>query len=184
MLLAARQPAVMESIVYRAAKFSVVRRARVVGGRAVWGEYILHPGSVAVLAVSGNSVLLVRQYRAAVEAWTLEIPAGTLEPGESPESAALREMIEETGYKPLKLTPLAEFYPTPGVSNELIKIYHASELEHVGIDRRDPGEADMEILWVPCDELVRMVNAGEIKDGKTIIAVMTALMRGLMPCRP
>ncbi|MEM1903303.1 MAG: NUDIX hydrolase, partial [Pyrobaculum sp.] len=108
----------MDEVIYRARKFTLVRRARKVGGEMAWGEYLVHPGAVAILAVKDGRVILVRQFRPALGLWTLEIPAGTLESGESPEEAAVREMVEETGYMPLKLIHLLDFYPTPGVSNE------------------------------------------------------------------
>ena len=170
----------MEEVIYRGRKFTLVKRARAVGGRVVWGEYLVHPGAVAVLAVAGGEVLLVRQFRGAVGAWTLEIPAGTLEPGEDPAKAAVREMVEETGYKPLKLKPLIEFYPSPGVSNELIKIFFTDTLEYVGIQGRDPGEEDMEIVKLPPARALEMIDAGEIKDSKTIIAMLAAHRRGLI----
>ena len=171
----------MEEVIYKARKFTLVRRARVVGGRTVWGEYLVHPGAVAVLAVREGKIVMVRQFRPAIGDWTLEIPAGTLEGGEDPESAAVREMIEETGYRPLRLVPLLEFYPTPGVSNELIRIYFTDELEYVGVSGRDPGEADMSVVEVAPGEALRMVESGEVKDGKTIIALLAAQLRGLLP---
>ncbi len=170
----------MEEVIYRGRKFTLVKRAREVGGRIVWGEYLVHPGAVAVLALADGEVLLVRQFRGAIGAWTLEIPAGTLEPGEDPAEAAVREMVEETGYKPLRLEPLIEFYPTPGVSNELIKIYYTDALEHVGIQGRDPGEEDMEIVKLPPARALEMIDAGEIKDSKTVIAVLVAHRRKLI----
>ncbi len=170
----------MEEVIYRGRKFTLVKRAREVGGRVVWGEYLVHPGAVAVLALADGEVLLVRQFRGAIGAWTLEIPAGTLEPGEDPAEAAVREMVEETGYKPLRLEPLIEFYPTPGVSNELIKIYYTDALEHVGIQGRDPGEEDMEIVKLPPARALEMIDAGEIKDSKTVIAVLVAHRRKLI----
>jgi len=170
----------VEEVIYRGRKFTLVKRAREVGGRIVWGEYLVHPGAVAVLALADGEVLLVRQFRGAIGAWTLEIPAGTLEPGEDPAEAAVREMVEETGYKPLRLEPLIEFYPTPGVSNELIKIYYTDALEHVGIQGRDPGEEDMEIVKLPPARALEMIDAGEIKDSKTVIAVLVAHRRKLI----
>ncbi|MGK0548991.1 MAG: NUDIX hydrolase [Pyrobaculum sp.] len=171
----------MEEVIYKAKKFTFVRKARVVGGRTVWGEYLIHPGAVAVLALRGGRIVMVRQFRSAIGEWTLEIPAGTLEGGEDPESAAVREMIEETGYKPLRLVPLLEFYPTPGVSNELIRIYFTDKLEYVGVSGRDPGEVDMSVVEVTPGEALRMVESGEVKDGKTIIALLAARLRGLLP---
>ncbi|ABL88586.1 NUDIX hydrolase [Pyrobaculum islandicum DSM 4184] len=170
----------MEEVIYRGRKFVLVKRARRVGGRIVWGEYLVHPGAVAVLAIDGGKVLLVKQFRGALGQWTLEVPAGTLELGEDPLEAAVREMIEETGYRPLKLEHLIDFYPTPGVSNELIKIYYTNALEYVGVGARDPGEVDMEVVKVEPIELLRMIDGGEIKDGKTIVAALTAWRRGLL----
>ncbi|ACB40801.1 NUDIX hydrolase [Pyrobaculum neutrophilum] len=170
----------MEEVIYRGRKFTLVRRARQVGGGVVWGEYLVHPGAVAVLALNGGKVLLVKQFRGALGQWTLEVPAGTLEPGEDPGEAAVREMVEETGYRPLRLEHLLDFHPTPGVSNELIRIYYTDALEHVGVGGRDPGEVDMEVVEVKPAELLGMVDRGEIKDGKTIVAALVAWKRGLL----
>ncbi|AAL62865.1 NUDIX hydrolase [Pyrobaculum aerophilum] len=170
----------MDEVIYKARKFTLVRRAREVGGRIIWGEYLVHPGAVAVLALTGGKAVLVRQFRPALKSWTIEIPAGTLDGGESPEEAAVREMIEETGYKPLRLTPLLDFYPSPGISNELIRIFYADELEYVGIGRRDPGEIDMEVLLKEPGEVLRAIISGEVKDSKTIIAFLAAKEKGLL----
>ncbi len=170
----------MDEVIYRARKFTLVRRARKVGGEMAWGEYLVHPGAVAILAVKDGRVILVRQFRPALGLWTLEIPAGTLESGESPEEAAVREMVEETGYMPLKLIHLLDFYPTPGVSNELIKIYYTNELKHVGVSGRDLGERDMEVLEIKPKEALSLIDQGEVKDSKTIIALLYASQRGLL----
>ncbi|MEM1597019.1 MAG: NUDIX hydrolase [Pyrobaculum sp.] len=170
----------MDEVIYRARKFTLIRRKRVVGGEEVWGEYLQHPGAVAVLALQGGRALLVRQFRPALGAWTLEIPAGTLEQGEDPHEAAVREMVEETGYRPRALEPLGQFHPTPGVSNELIRLYLARELDYVGVGERDPGEADMEVLWIDVGEALDMVDRGVITDSKTIIAFLLAQRRGLL----
>jgi len=180
-LLTSTLPASMEEVIYRGRKFTLVRRARAVGGRLVWGEYLVHPGAVAVLALVDGAVLLVRQFRPALGRWTLEVPAGTLEPGESPEQAAVREMVEETGYEPLRLVHLLDFYPSPGVSNEVIRLYFTDEARYVGVSGRDEGEVDMEVVKVPPREALRMVDAGEIADGKTIIALLVGRARGLLP---
>jgi len=98
----------MEEVIYRGRKFTLVKRARSVGGRTVWGEYLVHPGAVAVLAVAEGEVLLVRQFRGALGQWTLEVPAGTLEPGEDPAEAATREMVEGAGFKPPRLEAVVD----------------------------------------------------------------------------
>ncbi|MEM1887750.1 MAG: NUDIX hydrolase [Pyrobaculum sp.] len=170
----------MDEVIYRARKFTLVRRARKVGGEMAWGEYLVHPGAVAILAVKDGRVILVRQFRPALGLWTLEIPAGTLESGESPEEAAVREMVEETGYMPLKLIHLLDFYPTPGVSNELIKIFYTNELKYVGVSGRDLGERDMEMLEIKPKEALSLIDQGEVKDSKTIIALLYASQRGLL----
>ncbi|KUO86808.1 MAG: hydrolase [Thermoproteus sp. JCHS_4] len=170
----------MEEVIYRGRKFSLVRRARNVGGRLAWGEYLVHPGAVAVLALVDGEALLVRQFRGALGGRTLEIPAGTLEPGESPEETAARELVEETGYKPLRLEPLLDFYPTPGVSNERIWLFFADRSEHVGIGGRDADEADMEVLKMRPRDVLAMIDRGEIKDGKTVLAFLAAHRRGLI----
>ncbi|KUO90946.1 MAG: hydrolase [Pyrobaculum sp. OCT_11] len=170
----------MEEVIYRGRKFTLVKRARSVGGRTVWGEYLVHPGAVAVLAVAEGEVLLARQFRGALGQWTLEVPAGTLKPGEDPAEAAIREMVEETGYRPLRLELLLDFYPTPGISNERITIYFTDALQHVGVQGRDPGEEDMEVVKLPPSRVLDMIEAGEIKDGKTIIAVLAAYRKRLI----
>lgn len=169
----------MDEVIYRAKKFTLVRRARVLGEKVVYGEYLVHPGAVAILAVKDGKILLVKQFRPAVGQWTLEIPAGTLDEGEKPEEAAVREMVEETGYKPLRLVHLLDFYPTPGVSNELIKIYYTDTLRYVGVSNRDPGEEDMQVVEVNPSEAMAMIDRGEVNDSKTIIALLYAARRGL-----
>jgi ADP-ribose pyrophosphatase len=170
----------VDEVIYRARKFTLVRRAREVGGRVVWGEYLVHPGAVGVLAVVDGKAVLVRQFRPALRSWTLEIPAGTLDGGESPEEAAVREMVEETGYRPVRLVPLLEFYPSPGLSDELIRLYFTDALEYVGVGERDPGEVDMEVVFKTPGEVLRMIESGEVRDGKTIIAFLVARARGLL----
>ncbi|MFN7106506.1 MAG: NUDIX hydrolase, partial [Pyrobaculum sp.] len=144
----------MDEIIYRGKNFTLVKKARHVGDKTVWGEYLAHPGAVAILALLDGRAILVRQFRPALGLWTLEIPAGTLEAGEDPQMAAVREMIEETGYRPSQLSHLLDIYPAPGVSNELIKIYFTNQLEHVGIGERDPGEEDMELALLSPREVL------------------------------
>ena len=170
----------VEEVIYKARKFTLVKKSRKIGDRLIWGEYLIHPGAVAILAVQEGHVLFVRQFRPAVGEWTLEIPAGTLEPGEDLLEAAVREMVEETGYKPLELKPLGEFYPTPGVSNELIRLYYSNKLEYVGVGKRDLGEIDMEIVWLRPSEVLELIERGVVKDSKTIIAFFFAMRKGLL----
>ena len=118
-----------------------------------------------------EGVLLVEQYRKAVETGTLEIPAGTLEAGESADQCARRELVEETGFQALKMDKLTEFYPSPGFSSEIIHIFKASGLKKV-----PDADAELPIAFVPLGELLTKIRNGEIRDGKTIIGVLMATL--------
>jgi len=133
-------------------------------------EIVVHPGAAAIVAMSGDSILLVEQYRKAVETMTLEIPAGTIEAGESPEECAARELIEETGFEAAKLDRLIEFFPSPGVSSEVIHIFKAGELKRVS-----ESEPELSVRFVPADRILNMISSGELRDGKTLIGVLMAL---------
>lgn len=140
-------------------------------------EMIRHSGAsavVPVLEVPGEptKVLLVRQYRYAAEGFLYEIPAGRLEPGETPENCAKRELQEETGYSAGRLIAMTSIYTTPGFTNEIIHLFLAEELM--------PGKSaleDDEILELTAVEMsaaLEMIRTGEIKDGKTISALLFA----------
>lgn len=115
-------------------------------------------------------VILVWNYRYPIGQRLLELPAGTLEPGEAPDSCAARELEEEIGYRAGKLTKLAEFYPSPGVLSECMHLFLAEELQPAQ-QKLDPGESiELEIL--PFDEAVQSVMRGEIRDAKTIVGLL------------
>ncbi len=142
-------------------------------------EIVVHPGAAAIVASINKGedeseeeeMLLVEQYRKAIERKTLEIPAGTLEEGESPDECARRELIEETGFQASKLDKMIELYPSPGFSSEIIHIFKASELKKVSED-----EAELSIRFVRLSELLTRIRNGEIKDGKTVIGVLLYLL--------
>lgn len=138
-------------------------------GRSCKREVVEHPGGAAVLCCREGKVLLVRQFRYAYGEELLEIPAGKLDPGEDPMHAAVRELEEETGLKAV-LEPLTVFYPTPGYTNEKIYIYLAKETR-AGVQHLDDGEF-LEVVQLPLDEALRMVREGQIRDGKTIAALL------------
>ncbi len=129
-----------------------------------------HPGAAAALPLlPGNRVLLVRQYRAPAGRVTLEIPAGKLEPGETPEESIRREMVEETGYRAGRLEHLRSYYPSLGISEEIIHVFRADDLAPAGEPSGD--EIGMETVILPLDEVRGKIESGEILDSKTIIAV-------------
>jgi ADP-ribose pyrophosphatase len=116
-------------------------------------------------------VLLIRQYRYAVGEMIWELPAGMLEPGELPEVCAERELEEETGYRAARIEPLCHFYSTPGATNEVLHVYLATGLTPGGAH----PEADERIQVIPTawEDALAMVASGEIRDGKTIIGLLT-----------
>lgn len=139
-------------------------------GRTKMREIVVHPGAVAIVPLVNEKVLLVEQYRKAIERITLEIPAGTLEEGESPEECAKRELIEETGFNASQWDKLTSYYPSPGYSSELIHIFKARGLEKVS-----DAEAELPIHYMDLEDVQTKIRTGEIKDSKTIIGVLIAL---------
>ncbi|ELJ9333337.1 NUDIX hydrolase [Staphylococcus pseudintermedius] len=138
-------------------------------------EVVKHNGAVAICALTADQqVILVKQYRKALEQELLEIPAGKLEPGEDRESAAMRELEEETGYKAKKLTLIGEVYGTPGFSNEKISVYFADNLVE-GKVNLDEDEFVEKVLY-SLDDVKKAVEARTIEDAKTFIAFQHLLL--------
>lgn len=139
-------------------------------GRTKLREILVHPGAAAIVPLVNEKLLVVEQYRAAVGRKTLEIPAGTLEEGESPEECAKRELIEETGFSASKWDKLTAYYPSPGYSSEIIHIFKASGLEKVS-----NAEAELPIQYVELKEVQAKIKTGEIMDSKTVIGVLMVI---------
>jgi ADP-ribose pyrophosphatase len=140
-------------------------------------DIVHHPGAVsAVPVLRGGEVLMVRQYRAAVDQELLEIPAGKRDvDGEPPEDTARRELEEEVGMRPGRLELLAEFYNSPGFCDEHSFVFLALDLEQVGDpDPQGPEEQVMTIERVSLADVPRLVRAGEIVDAKSIIGLTLA----------
>jgi ADP-ribose pyrophosphatase len=150
-----------------------VDRVRLPNGNEMDLELIHHPGAAAVVPVlEGGDVLLVRQYRYATGGWLLEVPAGKLDPGESPETCAAREVEEETGYRPGELRPLGWIWTSPGFLDEKIWLFLAT-----GLTPAQQGLGDDEVLSVerlPLQEAVDRAVRGEIHDGKSVCALLRA----------
>lgn len=145
----------------------------VVGDNTSYREIVEHPGGVGIAAITENKgMLMVKQFRKAAEAVVLEIPAGTREPGEDPMITGMRELREETGYTAEKFERLASYYSSIGYSTEMIFIYMATGLTP-GETEFDDNEA-IETYEYPIEELKKMVDEGEIIDGKTITAILLA----------
>ncbi len=136
-------------------------------------EIIEHPGGVGIITITHDkSLVLIKQYRKAIEDFTWEIPAGRLEVNEEPRETAIRELKEETGYEAKKLTYISEFYPSPAYSNERIHLFLAEDLIE-GESCPDKGEF-IEKRLIPLEDLVKMLDRGEIIDSKTIIGIYIA----------
>jgi ADP-ribose pyrophosphatase len=159
-------------LIFQGKAFSV-RRHRLVepGGAAVVREIIHHPGSAVILAVNAEGhVLMVRQYRLAPRAFLWELPAGTLDAGETPLHGARRELQEETGYLARRWSRLVKFYPSPGILDEQMTLFLARQIR--------PGvahpESDERIVarFFPLAELLRRVRTGTIRDAKTLVGLL------------
>jgi len=152
-------------------KILTVRRddAQLPDGKPCIREIIEHSGGACVLYVEDGKALFVRQYRYAYGESLYEIPAGKLEPGEDPMLAAMRELEEEAGIKAGRLELLFVNYPTPGYTNEKIYIYRAFDGEKVSAHLDEDEFLDVE--YIPLDKVKEMLKNGEIRDGKTIIAL-------------
>lgn len=133
-------------------------------------EFVVHPGAVVILPLLSDNVILIKNERFVVDEILWELPAGTLEPNESPISTAYREIIEEIGYEAKEMAPLFDFYSTPGFSNEKLYAFVAKDLTHVG-QNLDPDEKiSVEIL--PWEKILQMIKEGIIHDGKTIATLL------------
>jgi len=142
-------------------------------GKRSQREIVEHRGAVAVVPLlDAREVVMVRQYRQAAGEVLIEIPAGTLHPGEEPEVCAQRELIEETGYAAREMKHLFSSYLSPGYSNEKLHTYLATGLykEH---RQRDEDEF-VEVVRVELDDVLEMILRGEIKDAKSICGCLLA----------
>ena len=139
-------------------------------------EVFHHPGGAAVIPLFPNGdVLLVKQLRYPMLESLLEFPAGKIDPGETPEATAHRELAEEVGYTSGKLKKISEFYTTPGFCDERLFLYLAEELKPCEKMQNDEDE-EIEIVRVSLHALHEMIKTGEIVDAKTIIGIQHLLL--------
>jgi ADP-ribose pyrophosphatase len=162
-------------IVFRGRVFEVTRdRVREPNGVTAIREVIRHSGSVVVLAIDGWGsnplVLLERQYRYAAKSYMLELPAGRIDPGESPLAAGKRELLEETGYTARRWKKALFFYPSPGFLEETMTVFLATGLRS-GEARPEVDEVIDHDL-IPLSRVSQLILSGRIRDGKTIASVL------------
>ncbi|MDO8886534.1 NUDIX hydrolase [Candidatus Oleimmundimicrobium sp.] len=142
-------------------------------GKIVEREVVEHKGAVGIVPVtSDNEVVLIKQYRYPIDKVIWEIPAGLLDEDESPLSCAIRELKEETGYTAKTFIKMAEFYLTPGNSNEYFHLYLAKDLTEG--DTKLEDDEFLELKHVSLENALKLVMSNEIKDAKTMIGFCLA----------
>jgi len=155
-------------------------KVRMPDGDLAERDVVIHPGAVAVLALDDvQQVLLIRQYRHPVGRLLWEIPAGLRDvAGEPPWATARRELLEEAGYRARNWRLLADYYTSPGFSTERLRVFLARGLEQVSQAERDfvpeAEEAHLLLAWLPLDEAVRKVFAGDLHNGVAALGLLAA----------
>ncbi len=159
-------------VLYQAKRFRVERITHFSpDGTLHAKEIVRHPGAVAIVPLLDDGrICFVENYRAAVQERLVELPAGTLEPGEDPTTAALRELAEETGYRASHIERLTSLCMSPGILDEKMYVYVATGLV-AGRMALEAGE-DIRVVQLAWDDALKMVREGTIRDAKTVAALL------------
>jgi ADP-ribose pyrophosphatase len=152
------------------------------GGKETFREVVRHPGAVVVVPIlEDGRVVLIRNHRVALgegeRLW--ECCAGTIEPPEEPILCAGRELIEETGYRAATLASLGWFYTTPGLTDERMHGFVATGLTHIGQDLED--DESIAVDAVPAQRVLEMISTGELRDAKSMLAILLAQRANYLP---
>jgi len=172
-----RFSAVAEEVVYESRLLRVARGTfRAPDGSEFERDVVHHPGWVAVVPVTDDGhVVCVRQYRPAVGAWLLEVPAGIRDVGgEPPEVTARRELAEEAGLAADRVELVATIHNSPGFADEQGLVYLATGLSAVPLDRQGVEEDHMEIVRVALADAAHLIATGEVTDAKTVVGLLLA----------
>jgi 8-oxo-dGTP pyrophosphatase MutT (NUDIX family) len=168
---------ISSEVVYQGPLFRVLHdKLLEPGGKPSERDVIRHNGSVVILAVDKSKskkdpyIVMERQYRHAAQQYLWELPAGKLDPGEDPLAGAQRELAEETGYHAKKWKPLVEYYGSPGFLGESMKVFLAEGL--MAGDAHPEDDEDIEFRLVKLSDVVKKIEKGVIKDGKTLCSVL------------
>jgi len=166
------EPSPSRRVIYRGKKIDLaLQSVRLADGSLAEREVVLHPGAVALVPmVDADHVCLVSNDRYAVGETLLEVPAGTIDEGESPDRTAARELAEETGYRAGKITLLRWWHVSPGVMNERMFLYLCEDLTPGPTDHQPDERLETQI--VPWPEALAMVQDGRIRDAKTMLAIL------------
>jgi len=177
MLISRQAQLISSEVVYEGPLFRV-RHDKLIepGGRHSERDVIRHNGSVVILAVDDSTskkdpwIVIEHQYRHAANQFLWELPAGKLDPGEEPLKGAQRELEEETGYRARKWRPLIEYYASPGFLGETMKVFLAEGL--VAGDAHPEDDENIDFRLVRLSEVIKMIDKGVIKDGKTLTGIL------------
>lgn len=168
---------VSSNVAYDGRLFRVLKEeVKEPSGKQNQRDIIRHNGSVVILAVDHSKskkdplIVIERQYRHAAGQFLYEVPAGKMDAGEKRLAAAKRELLEETGYTAKKWTPLVRYFASPGFLGEWMQVFLAEGLTHG--EAQPEEDESFELQLVPLSELLRLIEAGEILDGKTLVSVM------------
>jgi ADP-ribose pyrophosphatase len=170
-------PVLSSQVVYTGPLFNVIKEQVQEPGLApVERDIIRHNGSVVILAVDSAKskkdphIVIERQYRHAAGQYLYEVPAGKMDEGEDRLAAAKRELMEETGFRARKWTKLTRYFASPGFLGEWMQVYVAEGL--VPGDAQPEPDERIQIYLMPLSEVLRLIDKGEIRDGKTLVSVM------------
>ncbi|MBW4573535.1 MAG: NUDIX hydrolase [Tolypothrix carrinoi HA7290-LM1] len=165
-----------QRLLFKGRKFNFeVNRLRLPNNAEGEWECIRHPGgALAVPVTPEGKLILVRQYRFAIQGRILEFPAGTVEPGEEPQETIRREIEEETGYRANKWEKLGEFFIAPGYSDEIIYAFLAQDLEKLDTPPAQEEDEDIETVFFTPEELEEAILDGQAIDAKSISSFMLA----------
>jgi 8-oxo-dGTP pyrophosphatase MutT (NUDIX family) len=150
-----------------------IERVELPNGTTASLEIIRHPGGAAVLALdAGNRVCLLRQFRHAAGGWVWELPAGKIDNREPPLQTAQRELEEEAGITAGSWQSLGDTLSSPGVFTEVVHLYLATQL--TALPPRPEEHEVFEVHWLPFNDVLRMARSGELRDGKSLVAIFRA----------
>jgi len=176
-------------LIHRGAKFDFEQvELRSPDGRTIMKrEVVRHPGAVCILPLLDHGsprprVVMIRNQRVALGREIWELPAGTLEPPEPPDQCAVRELEEETGYAPATIAPLGRFYTTPGMTDELMHAFLATDLTERA--QRLQADESIRVEVISAAEALSMVDRGDLMDAKSMLTLLMAWRRGVFGDRP